>query len=329
MTLLRKQVFDFVAVAEAGSLSAAARRLYMTQSSLSQEMSQFERELGFKLFSRSTSGSAPTSAGQALYVDCKRLVSSHDETLERARQADMRQEVVRIGIVSLSDGLTYQRAIRAFNRRRPNAHVSFVLSEYAQRNREKGLMEGRFDLMRCEWHDSIPGSGARFTDLCMDENCLLMARSHPLAAREAVSLRDLDGERLVILDNGSDSMAEVVKASVLFLCPTVDVVVANLDEALFSRICMGECMLLATMSMVTGAYSDIVGVRLEGTDPARMGLIHLEKPPDAVAEFIACVIESGPQAPGGTDAARPVTANWEESRTASRTADWTVNCTAG
>ena len=67
--LLRRQVDDFMAVAEAGSLSSAARRLYTSQPTLSQEMSSFERELGVTLFRRSKVGVELTEAGASLYED--------------------------------------------------------------------------------------------------------------------------------------------------------------------------------------------------------------------------------------------------------------------
>ena len=53
-----------IALAEEGSVSRAADRLYMAQSSLSQFLQQYESELGVKLFIRTTKGIRPTANGE-------------------------------------------------------------------------------------------------------------------------------------------------------------------------------------------------------------------------------------------------------------------------
>jgi len=60
----------FVAVTEAGSFTAAAERLGLTKSSVSQGVAALERELGVQLLQRSTRHVAITQAGEAFRVDC-------------------------------------------------------------------------------------------------------------------------------------------------------------------------------------------------------------------------------------------------------------------
>jgi Transcriptional regulator len=56
----------FVAVAEEGSMSAAARRLHLSQPALSQTISALERELGVELLVRTSTGVTITEAGMTL-----------------------------------------------------------------------------------------------------------------------------------------------------------------------------------------------------------------------------------------------------------------------
>ena len=58
-----KELEYIVAVAEERSISKAADRLYLAQSSLSQFVSRYEAELGVKLFKRTSGGVRPTAAG--------------------------------------------------------------------------------------------------------------------------------------------------------------------------------------------------------------------------------------------------------------------------
>ncbi len=83
MELSRLRIF--VSVAEAGSFTAAAERLGMTKSAVSQGVAALERELGVQLLQRSTRRLAITSAGDRFLDDCQALLSHADQVVERAR----------------------------------------------------------------------------------------------------------------------------------------------------------------------------------------------------------------------------------------------------
>lgn len=74
-------------IADTGSITKAADRLYMAQSSLSQFLARYEKSLGYRLFERTAQGVAPTPAG-ALYIDALRQA---DKILQEAdrRISDM------------------------------------------------------------------------------------------------------------------------------------------------------------------------------------------------------------------------------------------------
>ena len=71
----------FVAVAEEGGLSAAARRLHLSQSALSQVVQSLERQLGVQLLNRSHSGTTPTAAGETLVRRARAILAEHDHAV--------------------------------------------------------------------------------------------------------------------------------------------------------------------------------------------------------------------------------------------------------
>lgn len=75
----------FVAVAEAGSFTAAAERLALTKSAVSQGLSALERELGVQLLQRSTRRLAITQAGETFLAECRALLEHAGQVVERAR----------------------------------------------------------------------------------------------------------------------------------------------------------------------------------------------------------------------------------------------------
>jgi DNA-binding transcriptional LysR family regulator len=75
-TLRAMQVF--VRTLELGSLTAAARECGMTQPSVSKLLSQLERQLGVRLFERSTRGLSPTEQGQRFHADARLVLEQYD-----------------------------------------------------------------------------------------------------------------------------------------------------------------------------------------------------------------------------------------------------------
>ncbi|WP_109479832.1 LysR family transcriptional regulator [Paraburkholderia sp. C35] len=77
----------FVSVAEAGSFSAAARRMNVGQPAISKSVAQLEERLGVRLILRSTRGLAMTEAGQRFYEHAKLAIQEADDAEHAVRDA--------------------------------------------------------------------------------------------------------------------------------------------------------------------------------------------------------------------------------------------------
>jgi DNA-binding transcriptional LysR family regulator len=78
-----RELTAFVAVVEEGGMSAASRRLHISQPALSQTVSSLERQLGVKLLERSSTGVRTTEAGAALFAEARAILTRHDQALRR------------------------------------------------------------------------------------------------------------------------------------------------------------------------------------------------------------------------------------------------------
>ena len=76
-----RELTAFVAIAEEGGLSAAARRLHISQPALSQTVNALERELGVKLLVRSSTGVQPTEAGMTLLAEARAILARRDQAM--------------------------------------------------------------------------------------------------------------------------------------------------------------------------------------------------------------------------------------------------------
>ena len=82
-----RQLKYFLAIADSGSFSRAAERVFVAQSALSHQMAQLEDELGVALFHRSRRGVALTDAGQRFYPHAVSILRQTDEAVQSARSA--------------------------------------------------------------------------------------------------------------------------------------------------------------------------------------------------------------------------------------------------
>jgi DNA-binding transcriptional LysR family regulator len=94
-----REMRTFIVVVEEGSLSAAARRLHVSQPALSQTMATLERQLGIPLLVRRSTGVQATEAGMTLLNEARAVLARHDQALAAvARHTVAGGSVLRIGI---------------------------------------------------------------------------------------------------------------------------------------------------------------------------------------------------------------------------------------
>ena len=109
----------FVAVAEELSFTGAAQRLQMSQQPVSATVRRLERQLGLRLFDRTTRHVSLTAAGRAVLPSARAAVEAADRFVRVAdEQRDANAGVLRVGLSLGSSGL-YVHSIRTPHRCQP------------------------------------------------------------------------------------------------------------------------------------------------------------------------------------------------------------------
>ena len=176
----------FTVVAEELHFGRAAAVLHLAQPSLSRHVRRLERELGVRLFDRTTQGTRLTEAGKAFLPRAEALLRSAAEVAAHVRAAAEPSRVV-IGYMT---GFIVTPAVRALRGRCPDADV---LSRFlAWGEVPSGLLEHRVDVVMGRL--PFPTEGLSVTVLYEEPRVLLIPVGHRLAGKEYVTLDDIADE---------------------------------------------------------------------------------------------------------------------------------------
>lgn len=193
-----RQLSAIAAVADAGSFSAAARRLHTVQSNVSTHVARLERELDAVLVDRTTG--AMTAEGEVV-VDRARRVQHEIESL-RADVASMQHEVsgtVRLGCIGTVSRWLVPRLLDLLGERHPNVRV--VVVDATTTSLVPQLVSESLDLAVV----NVPlGQSDLATEPLFDEDRIMLApNDHPLAAHARVQLADLAAHELLLEPQGT------------------------------------------------------------------------------------------------------------------------------
>ena len=189
-----RQLRYFVEIADSGSFSAAAERLFVAQSALSRQIKELEKQLQTPLFERTARQPRLTAAGEAFYPRARNLLSELLKAGEMATQVGKGK----LGTLRLSHSSTVPmsgpllQGISTWLARCPGVSMDIVkLSSEAQL---EDIADGRLDVGLLRLPVLRQREGVRVTPLYSEQLLLAVPPDHPLAHRdtpvELVQLRD-------------------------------------------------------------------------------------------------------------------------------------------
>ena len=140
-----KELNSVVTVANEGSISRAAEKLFMSQSSLSQAIRVLEQDLGTSVFVRTTRGVRPTAAGDAFISHAKQILQQYRAACSEAADIEnLNGGTVIFGISTYRGTYLLPPVLKRFRALYPKVHVE--ICEMDSIDLEDQLLEGLLDL---------------------------------------------------------------------------------------------------------------------------------------------------------------------------------------
>jgi LysR family transcriptional regulator, low CO2-responsive transcriptional regulator len=193
------QLEVLLAVADCGGFSGAAKKLYMSQPSVSNNIRNLESSLGVHLVQRSTQGASTTPAGDVV-VEHARKVFALLGSLEHQVADFQGLRAGRLVVAGTTTPGAYllPQLVAEFSRRAPNVGCQIRVAN--QDTVESWLLQGEVALGLCA---ALPREEQLVAVPIFDEAMLLVAAAGSSLAGRPLSPEDLAGQRFLMREVGS------------------------------------------------------------------------------------------------------------------------------
>ncbi len=198
-----RQLKAFLAIAEAKTFTAGARRVNVTQAAISMQIRQLEDEVGLPVFTRTPRRVILTEAGEYLLDRARKILREHDTAIaEIAELGGVEHGRLRIGSSS-SMFATHQlpHILRSLRSKFPNSELAVIAG--TSQTLVDTIMHGGIDIAFV----SLPVDNSSITtDLLFSDEIVAIAHpQHPLTKEKYISAATLAGEKLILGERGGNT----------------------------------------------------------------------------------------------------------------------------
>ena len=197
-----RQLRTFKTVADLTSFSLAARRLKLSQPSVSYQVKELEETLGLPLLDRLGKRVQLTEAGSLLYSYARRMLDVLDEaTVAIEEMRGIQRGTLRVGASTTVGIYILPAALGAFKKLHPGLVISLEIGTRARVQEQ--VLRNELDL-------AVVGPALKDPELAIipflsDELVLVAPAGHALAHKRGLSLKDLEAEPFVMREAASGS----------------------------------------------------------------------------------------------------------------------------
>ena len=288
------QLATFVAVAETGSFSRAAERLYTTQPAVSKRVRALEDELGARLLDRSGRGVRATEAGEVLLGHARRALDAVDAAREAVRA--LSGEVSGPLRLATSHHVGIHRlppVLKAFAQAHPDVELDLVFldSEQACADVAAGALE--FAVVTLP---DRPDPTLETALVWADPLAIVAAPDHPLAASgRPVAPAELGRHPAVLPGRGTVTRTILLDALAPFDATLRTRLETNYLETIRTMVSVGLGWSVLPTSMLDADDDDVVAVRVRGLSMTRrLGSVRRrDRTPSRAAAAFAAMLPTG------------------------------------
>lgn len=293
------QLDTFIQVADAGSFSKAGEAMFISPTAVMKQIDRLEETLAVQLFHRTPRGLTLTNAGKSYYQDARYMIQYAKDAKTRAKNAMQDdRSMIRFGSSLMTPCqflMDLWPKIHAVEPELKFEVVNFENTPENARNILKNLGTG-IDVVAGIFDDTMLAlRSCAALELMRVPLCCAVSIYHPLAQKKQLSVTDLYGEKLMMMQRNWSSYTDQLRDELWANHPQIEIVdfsFYNLE--VFNR-CEHDNALMMAVPQWSGVHPllKILPVDWDYTIP--FGLLHSPTPSDTVARFLQTMEKVFPQ----------------------------------
>ncbi|MET8028596.1 LysR family transcriptional regulator [Streptomyces avermitilis] len=280
-----RQLEYFVAVAEEQNFTRAAGRVHISQSGVSAQIRQLERELGAELFDRSARTATLTVAGKAALEHARAALAAAGAVGQAVGDVtDLIRGQLTVGMVIGCTLTPLFDALSVFHRAHPGVAIS-LLEENSDRLVE-GVRAGTVDLALVGTATATP-DGLEALTIISERLVAAVPTGHPLAKQRRVTLRELVTYPIVCMPPGTGLRSVFDRACAAQSLQPAVALQASAADAIADLAARGLGVAILSDSMAASYRDQIVARTIDDVEaPALLSLIWRSTHSPAVRELL-------------------------------------------
>lgn len=289
------QIETLIQVADAGSFSKAAEKMYITPVSVMNQINALEKRIGVKLFQRSNQGVGLTEAGQSFYRDAKQMIAASDAAIERARHiAGIEQLVIRIGTSILRP---CKRLIDLWTKADDGAQpfqIKIIPFEDDPTSMSVMLksLGSEIDCFISPCDSTAWKKSYNILPIGTCKCCIAVSRRHPLAKKGRLTWSDMAGETLMLIKRGESPVLDRMRDEIEASHPEIKVVnLPNFYDMEVFNACERHGYLLEVPDTWADVHPSIATSQVDWEYEMPFGIVYAQKPTKAFERFLQCILD--------------------------------------
>jgi len=192
------QLHYFIAVATHLNFTTAAKHLFVTQSAVSQQIADLEKQIGVKLFIRNKRSVRLTKAGAVFLKEATGIVNKLEEAILKTRKVETGVTGdLKVGFIRSPMEKYFPRLVKQFHRKYPD--VKIRLTQYNMGSLKKALLNDELDIAFTMSMGLNNIDELEFRILFPEYHHVAMNCEHPLADRTTIDITELAQEPFVLM----------------------------------------------------------------------------------------------------------------------------------
>lgn len=283
-----KVLDTFIIVAETGSFTKAAEKLYITHTAVRKQINQLEANLGVNLFDRSKQGVVLTNAGQVMYAEALRIMKESEAAVQRVKDAFSTTPLtLKVGTSVLYPCHFFMDLWDKIRDNCPEYQLKII--SFDDDKDRLSHIGNDFDFLIGAYNNDFPDR-YQFLQVGTYRFCLAVPRVNPLSKRKSLSWKDLTGQPLMIMKKGNSPINDRIRGDIEKNFPEINIVdiEPSYDVHTFNLCAERGCVLLS-LECWDKVHPDIKSIQLEETYTLPFGIVYANDAGNRMADFITSI----------------------------------------